>query len=171
MSGLGYQIGNRLTVEERTRYAMVLSDRHHKWGQECPAVDLDFMLCEYNQGVRVAVVEYKHHLADLGSSNGRNYSALSELYLKDGRQVPLFIARYWPDSWAFRTKAYNEAARNWVTRNAVGWDSGAWRDQTEQQFVRMLYQLRYDVLREGDKLTIARLNSIKPPHEEGGAAA
>lgn len=165
MNGRGWQVGNRLSVEERTRQNMILSDRHHHWGQECPAVDLDFMLCEYNHGVSVALVEYKHHLADLGKSNGSNYSALSELYLKDGRQVPLFVTRYWPGIWAFRTKAYNEAARKWVVDTGVGWGSDEWRDQTERQFVTMLYRLRYDALRLGDMKTIERLNDIKPPTE------
>lgn len=171
MSGRGWQIGNRLSVEERTRFAMVLSDRHHAWGQDCPAVDLDFMMCEYNHGISVALIEYKHHLADIGNSNDANYRAMSELYLKDGRQVPLFVARYWPDDgWAFRTKAWNESAQKWAVDCGIGWD-GDWRDQTEQQFVRMLYRLRKDALSLGDEKTIARLNTVKPPAERPARAA
>lgn len=164
-------MSNRLSAEERTRFAMLLSDRHHKWGQDCPAVDLDFMLCEYNNGISVAVIEYKHFAADLGKSNGRNYDAISELYLKDGRQIPLFVAKYWPDIWAFRTKPYNDAARTWAMASGVGWEGSgsSWRDQTEQQFVTMLYRLRYDALRLGDLRTIDRLNKLKPPAEESAA--
>ena len=165
MTGRGYQIGNRLSVEERTALAMRLSDRHHKWGQDCPAIDLDFMMCEYNHGVSVALVEYKHFRADLARSNDSNYAAISELYLKDGRQIPLFVVRYWPDDWAFRTKAFNQAARDWAVASGIGWD-GEWRDQTEQQFVRMLYRLRKDALTLGDERTIERLNSIRPPSDE-----
>lgn len=161
--GRGWQLGNRLSVEQRTEMAMRLSDRHHAWGQDCPAVDLDFMMCEYNHGISVALVDYKHFCADIYRSNDTNYNAMSELYLKDGRQVPLFIARYWPESWAFKTKAVNDAAITWA--NGFGWD-GNWRDQTEQQFVRMLYRLRKDALTAGDERTIERLNTLKPPADE-----
>lgn len=164
MSGPGWQIGNRLSVEDRTRMAMRLSDRHHEWGQDCPAVDLDFVMCEYNHGISVAIVEYKHHLADLGRSSDMNYRAMSELYLNDGRQIPLFVARYWPDTWAFRTCAFNESAAEWARGLGFGWD-GDWRPMTEQQFVRMLYRLRKDALTAGDERTIARLNTVGPPDE------
>lgn len=165
MTGRGWNMGNRVPLEQRVRFAMQLSDRHHKWGQDCPAVDLDFMLCEYNHGISVALVDYKHHAADLANTNGRSYEAMSELYHKDGRQVPFFVARYWPDDWAFRTRAVNNAAREWATGCGIGWD-GDWRDQTEQQFVTMLYRLRKDALTRGDELTIARLNRVKPPAED-----
>lgn len=164
MTGRGWTMRNRVALEDRVRYAARLSDRHHEWGSECPAVDLDFMLCEYNHGLIVALVDYKHHSADLDRTNGSSYNVLSELYLKDGRQVPFFVARYWPDIWAFRTKAVNEAAMKWAVACGYGWDGG-WRDQTEQQFVRMLYRLRKDALTAGDERTINMLNRIPPPGE------
>jgi hypothetical protein len=161
---------SRLSIEDRMRMSMRLSDRHREWGQDCPAVDLDFMMCEYNHGISVALVEYKHFGADVfGKSNTTNYRAISELYLKDGRQVPLFIARYWPDIWAFRTKAENESATAWASSLGFGWD-GNWRDMTEQQFVRMLYRLRKDALNRGDERTIAKLNDVRPPAEDANAS-
>lgn len=39
---------------------MELSGRHRIWGFNCPAVDLDFLMVEYNLGIAIAVVEYKH---------------------------------------------------------------------------------------------------------------
>lgn len=169
MTGRGYQSGRRVKTEVKVRLDLELSDRHREWGTECPAVDLDFMMCEYNHGVSVALVEYKHHTANLSNSNDLNYAAISELYLKDGRQIPLFVARYWPDIWAFRTKAYNQAAVDWAVASGIGWD-GDWRPQSERQFVTMLYQLRKDVLTLGDQLTIARLNADKPPLSEEKAS-
>lgn len=158
----------RVTDEVKVRLDLELSDRHREWGSECPAVDLDFMMCEYNHGISVALVEYKHFTANLSNSNATNYAAISELYLKDGRQIPLFVARYWPDSWAFKTKAFNQAAIDWAAR--FDWD-GEWRDQSEQQFVRMLYRLRKDALTLGDIRTIELLNSAKPPLEQERVAS
>ena len=37
-----------------------LSERHGHWGFNCPAVDLDFVMLEYNHGKPCALVEYKH---------------------------------------------------------------------------------------------------------------
>lgn len=169
MTGRGWNMGNRVPLEDRVRYAAQLSDRHHKWGQDCPAVDLDFLLCEYNHGLSVAIVDYKHFHADIANTNSASHNAVSELYTQDGQQVPFFIARYWPGVWAFRTRAANEAARKWAIDVGIGWD-GDWRDQTEQQFVRMLYRLRKDALTRGDERTIAKLNTEPPPAETKAAS-
>lgn len=141
-----------------------LSDRHRMWGHDCPAVDLDFLLCEYNHGMPVAVVDYKFHLADLGRTNQRTYETLGRLYNEQARQLPFFIARYWPDVWAFKVKPENEAAREWISR--VMSSTSEWVSMTEQQYVSALYRLRKDALTVGDERYIARLNSTGPPMDD-----
>lgn len=152
----------RCNEEQLLRYSQMLSDRHRKWGDDCPAVDLDYLLAEYNHGVTVGIVDYKHHTADLSRTNERTYQALSDLYDRDGNQHPFFVARYWPDMWAFRVKGFNDRAR----AHLCGDD---WMPFSEQQYVRMLYRLRKDALDRRDLAYIAQLNNIPPPREEQAA--
>ena len=47
--------------QERTNWRdQELSARHRTWGFNCPAVDLDFLMVEYNIGKPVGLIEYKH---------------------------------------------------------------------------------------------------------------
>ena len=36
-----------------------LSLRHKKWGYDLPALDMDFLMIEYDHGIPVALIEYK----------------------------------------------------------------------------------------------------------------
>ena len=149
----------RVNAEKWVEYSLQLSDRHRdRWGDDCPAVDADFLLIEYNHGTPVAVVDYKHHSANLKLSNDRNYEALGGLYDVDGNQLPLFIARYWPETWAFKVLGHNDRGRFVL-------QSTAWQSFSEQQYVRMLYRLRKDTLDRRDQAYIERLNTIPPPRE------
>lgn len=162
----------RVSDEERQLADYQLSRRHRKWGDDCPAVDLDFLLCEYYHGVGVAVVDYKHHRANPYKTNTKSFETLSGLYDKQGRQIPFFIARYWPDIWAFRLKAVNEAAVSAlleIGRRSAPDDLPEWLDLDEQSYVRTLYLIRKRALNRGDERTIATLNTIKPPIEAGAA--
>lgn len=143
------------------RYDRMLSERHYEWGQDCPAIDLDFMLIEFNHGVPVAVVDYKYHAADISRTNQRAYEAISRLHNEDGRQIKFFIAKYWPETWAFRVLPVNESAKTWAFNHSDRWEG--WCDFTEQGYVRVLYKLRKDALSRGDEMYIARLNTVPPP--------
>jgi len=153
----------RVDAEKWIGYSLMLSDRHRDfWGDDCPAVDADFLLVEYNHGTPVAVVDYKHCAADLSLTNGRNYEALGGLYGHGGGQLPLFIARYWPGTWAFKVLGKNDSTRYILCGEG-------WMSFTEQQYVRMLYRLRKDALTRGDEAYIARLNTTPPPSKEAAA--
>jgi hypothetical protein len=131
----------------------------------CPAVDLDFVLLEFNHGVPVAVVDYKH-CAKANPLEGLNewaIKAMSELYNKHGENLPFFVARYWPGSWAFRVLPMNEPARRWLPDE--------WTAMTEQQWVTGLHRLRKLVLSVGDEKQIARLKQELPPREDVEHAA
>ena len=121
---------------------------------------MDFLLLEFNHGVPVAVVDYKHFakvdpLADLHDSA---IMALSGLYDDHGMNLPFFVARYWPESWAFKALGMNERARQWLPRDE-------WVSMTEKQWVTGLYRMRKDILDVRDRRYIDRLNNLMPPLE------
>lgn len=172
IGGFGRNDYQRVSDEERIRDTLRLSRRHRKWGDDCPAVDLDFLLCEYNHGISVAIVDYKHHKADLAKTTAKTFTTLSELYGPNGNQLPFFIARYWPDNWSFRLKAVNPAAVDTLVR--IGRRGGPadlpeWLPLSEQAYVRTLYLMRKEALTLGDERTIDQLNDTPPPAEERAA--
>lgn len=160
IGGHGITGGQRINAGDRMQYDRMLSERHYKWGTDCPAVDLDFLMCEFNHGVPVAVVDYKWHGADIDRVNAHTYRALSSFYNARYERLPCFIARYWPDTWAFSVLAINDPARKWLRDNG-------WVPMSEQQWVLLLYRMRKDALTAGDKAYISRLNKVRPPETIG----
>lgn len=131
-----------MTAHERTGWRdQEISNRHRQWGFNCPSVDLDFVMVEYNFGAPVAIVDYKHHLSNMPVTPSHpTMKALGSLYGVNGKQLPFFISYYWPDTWAFRVKPFNERAREILP--AESWD------MTERQWVELLYALRQQHLSE-----------------------
>lgn len=137
-----------------------LSDRHGCWGFNCPAVDLDFVMTEFNHGKPCAVVEYKRCTAKPPETSHSTYRAL--VALADGFHrcengewlhdpLPCFIAIYDPDGWAFFVIPLNEKARKFYAHCSGQWIS-------EQRFVRSLHLLRKSVLNAEDEAAIRQLN-------------
>lgn len=172
IGGAGLSRSNRADAETRIRYDRQLSERHMKWwGDNCPAVDLDFLMCEFNHAVPVALVDYKYFAAELGKTNERTYETLSGFYNKHGDQLPFVVARYWPDTWAFKVLPVNAAAQQWFyERFDVSHDDGHdWLALSEKDYVEALYALRGDALTAGDRRYIERLNTVRPPTETEAA--
>ena len=140
--------------KERTGWRdLALSERHGHWGFNCPAVDLDFVVVEFNYGKPCALVEYKHKNASTPDIGHATYRALVDL--ADGyksRQLPCFIAVYDPIVWAFKVTPLNDSARKHYAHC-----DGEWI--TEQRFVKSLHLLRKSVLDADDKSAIAALNN------------
>lgn len=128
-----------------------LSKRHGSWGFNCPAVDLDFVMMEYNHGKPCALVEYKHMNARVADPKHATYRALVALAdgYKDG-PLPCLIARYNPECWSFIITPLNDAARSHYA-HCIG------ITLTEQRFVRSLHLLRKVVLTDEDNRAIAAL--------------
>jgi hypothetical protein len=129
-----------------------LSKRHGFWGFNCPAVDLDFVMMEYNHGKPCALVEYKHINARPIDPNHATYRAL--VALSDGYccgPLPCFVARYDPSDWTFTVHPLNDRARAHYV-HCVG------VTLTEQRFVRSLHLLRKSVLTAEDEAAIAALH-------------
>ena len=125
-----------------------ISRRHRHWGFNCPAVDLDFLVAEYNIGMPVALVEYKHNRARLPNLKHATYRALTELC--DGYRddpLPFIVAFYWPEMWAFRATPVNDAARRAFRPDEM---------LSEYEYVRRLYRLRHLVLSKHLEDTLCR---------------
>lgn len=137
-----------------------LSLRHRLWGDDVPAVDVDFLLIEYDRGAPVAVIDYKHHKkkrSDIRLRGDSNHQALGSLHNSNGAQIPFYICRYWPGTWAVEAIAVNEAA---IRRAPALRD---WFEMTESQWVTGLYRLRNRIIPEGIDVL---LNQEMPPVEK-----
>jgi hypothetical protein len=108
-----------------------LSERHRRWGWDCPAVDLDFLFLEYDKGKAVAIVEYKHERAAPQYASHPTYQAMIDLGTRAG--VPVFAARYKGDFSLFSIIPLNVHAKKFL---------GERKAMTEGEWVSFLYKLR-----------------------------
>jgi len=138
---------------ERTGWRCeAISRRHREWGWNCPAVDLDFVVAEYNHGQPVALVEYKDKHAQKPNLDHPTYNALTAL--ADGYKkgaIPFFIATYCPENWWFIVSPVNDCAVKYYSHVAG-------KKISEQRFVKSLYLLRSKVLAACDIAVINKLN-------------
>jgi len=118
--------------QERTGWRdLRLSQRHRRWGWDCPAVDLDFIFLEYDRGKATAIVEYKHENAPPQYYTHPTYMALVDLGTRAG--VPVFACRYADDfSWYLPTPL-NPQAKKWLSAETR---------MTEADWVTLLYRIR-----------------------------
>ena len=131
------------TRKERTNWRDErISARHRDWGFNCPAVDLDFLMVEYNHGLPVGLVEYKSYQARMPSYDHATYRALSALatgYSRviDGTRVhdplPFLLVFYWADQWTFRVHPVNSEAKKHYSNPEL---------MSEYDYVTRLYKLR-----------------------------
>ena len=149
-----------MSKEERTGWRdKELSLRHRQWGFNCPAVDLDFLMLEYNHGKPAALVEYKHKNAKKPNISHPTYQSLICLANEHrSGSLPCFIAIYDPEVWSFSVTPLNEPAKQHYN-HCLG------KTLSEQQFVKSLYLLRKKVLSEEDKKVIAKLNYVVAPRD------
>ena len=118
--------------EERTGFRdLGLSNRHRKWGWDCPAVDLDFLFLEYDKGQPVAIVEYKHEKASPQWAVHPTYQAMINLGTRAG--VPVFAARYKDDFSEWKIVPLNDIAKEKCPARVT---------MTEREWVTFLYELR-----------------------------
>jgi len=146
--------------QERTNWRCAdISERHRRWGFNCPAVDLDFVMVEYNHGKPVALIEYKERHAKEPVLLHPTYRALTAL--ADGYSpapLPFIVAFYCAEDWWFRIIPVNVRAQEYFGHVAH-------TPISEQRFVRGLYLLRKQSLTAADERAIAELNNIVPAVE------
>jgi len=108
-----------------------LNERHRKWGWDCPAVDLDFLFLEYDKGLPVAIVEYKHERAPKQFASHPTYQAI--INLGTWAKIPVFAARYKDDFSEWMIVPLNEFAKEKLSERQA---------MTEREWVTFLYELR-----------------------------
>ena len=111
-----------------------LSARHRRWGYDCPAVDIDFLMIEYDHGVASALVEYKNEHAAPQYASHPTYQAM--INLGDRAQLPVFAVRYKDDFSEWRVVPLNNCAKEILPDTET---------MSEDEWVQLLYRLRgYD---------------------------
>ena len=121
-----------------------LSQRHRLWGYNVPAMDIDFLMVEYDKCVPKALIDYKHEHAAIDLTN---VGARTLCKLGDMAHIPAFIVRYGhsnQDGWWgeiaedsipwFEIWPLNEIARKQTLWNNKRID--------EHAMVEFLYELR-----------------------------
>lgn len=149
-----------MTANERTGWRdLEFSERHrNKYGFNCPAVDIDFLMIEYNYSKPVALVEYKHCRA-LNSNppiniNHPSFKALRQL--ADDTDIYCILAFYWPDDWKFKIEPINEKSILFYADEYGFYEQNDCYFLTEQQFVSSLYKMRET---EISKQILSKLNN------------
>lgn len=122
-----------------------ISARHREWGFNCPAVDIDFMVIEYDMKKVMALVDYKHEAKPWPVNlKEANYEALRDLAdrtcscggctCKSRYRVPAFVCRYeGADLRWFEPEAINDIGRVWVPER---------QRLSEREWVVLLYRMR-----------------------------
>jgi len=133
--------------QERTSWRdKGLSERHRLWGWDCPAIDIDFLLLEFDEGKARALVEYKNEHAKTQRTGHPSYKALIDLGDRAG--VPVFACRYSDDFVKWVVFPLNEKAKPLLPPE---WGT----EMTEREYVSFLYELRG---KEAPGILLSQLN-------------
>jgi len=145
------------TRPERTQWRdQNLSERHRKWGFNCPAIDIDFLMIEFHVGKPIAIVDYKRYTGSIKNLNQKSINAIS--ILANNSNIPFFVVFYWDGVWAFRIKAINHIAKNTLQQHNLDEN----KILTEQEYVYFLYRLRNIKLTKEEEKLIKSLNNKFP---------
>jgi hypothetical protein len=123
----------RVPIEDLIRYRMEMSERHRLWGFDCPAVDIDFLVIEYDFEVPRALIEMKYISADIDQSKA---SLKSLTNLANAAKIPFFIVTYFNDINGirkYRIEQKNKYAEEIIIEK---------KDLTEKEYVSLLYKIR-----------------------------
>lgn len=136
--------------KERTGWRdEALSERHRKWGWDCPAVDVDFLMLEYDRGMPVALVEYKNEHAASVNLTHPTFRALTELADRAG--VLFLLVRYATDFSTWRVTPVNQVAKDAILLKPGG-TSVVWNEET---YVRWLLHIRDEARKSAKPVDLA----------------
>lgn len=117
---------------ERTGWRdLGLSQRHRMWGLKLPAVDLDFILLEFDKSQPTALIEYKSELAAEQFPTHPSLVALT--HLGNRANLPVFVVRYATNFEWFRIMPLNAVAKKIIPERIT---------VPEREFVSWLYSIR-----------------------------
>lgn len=108
-----------------------LSARHRLWGWDCPAIDIDFLMLEYDQGLPIALIEYKNEGAVGQNYNHPSYRAIIEL--GNRAHIPVFIVWYRSDFSQWHIAGLNVIGKRYHPEGTF---------MSEVEYVAFLYKLR-----------------------------
>jgi hypothetical protein len=136
-----------MTANERhNKRDAILSLKHRSWGFNVPAVDIDFLMIEYDQSIPKALIEYRH----INGAIRVDASIKAIIALADAANIPFFVVQYsyatddgtlWKEATVdtparFRIICMNPLAeKHWFT-----WDDNDWLD--EQAYRKWLHEIR-----------------------------
>jgi|SRR5579875_3254997 len=134
---------------------MELSERHRLWGFNCPAVDIDFLMVEYNHAEPVALIEYKFEFERIPDLSHPSYRAIGKL--ADCSDIPFAVVSVFRDPWRFVVYPVNHLAKQ-------KWTTG--KELSEREYVRSLYELRNHLSEEAECEILNKLSDEKSPVAE-----
>lgn len=121
-----------MSRNERTGWRdFEISQRHRRYGWDCPAVDLDFLLLEYDHGKASAIIEYKNERSPKQYASHPTYQALIDLGNK--ANIPVIAVRYATDFSWWKVTPLNGKAKQFIPQR---------KEMNEVDFVTLLYNIR-----------------------------
>ena len=121
-----------MTSFERTGWRdEELSRWHRRLGVNCPAVDVDFLLVEYDHGKASALIEYKNEYASPQYASHPNYQALIDL--GDRADLPVIVCRYKTDFSQWKVIPLNDKAKSIIPQRTT---------LNEIEYISLLYKIR-----------------------------
>lgn len=129
MENKEYQVKQELTNNRDLDF----SKRHREYGFNVPAVDIDFLMLEYDYGKAVSLIEYKQFNAPHLNLNHTSINAIRDLAENKKGQLPAFVVYYYKPTWNFHVVPLNDAAKR-TFKKPVNF--------SEVAFINFLYWLR-----------------------------
>lgn len=132
-----------MSARERSGWRDIgFSWRHRtRYGFNCPATDVDFLMFEYDNARVVALVEYKHERA-APVVLSRSHSLLAIAAMASESRRPFFLVRYADDYSWFRVRPANPSAIARCHALGLSLDAHHIFTTTEAEYVTFLYRLR-----------------------------
>lgn len=127
-----------------------ISSIHRKWGWNCPAIDVDMIMIEYDDGEPVAIIEYKHINASQQSMSERALRPLRRL--SERAQLPFFLVVYNDSDITFCITPRNRMA---VEMRISG-------TMSERDYVDALYRMRGRDLNNDPEFDASSLCGFSP---------
>jgi hypothetical protein len=124
-----------MAAHERTGWRDADLSEHHRdvFGIDCPAVDIDFLVIEYDRCEPRALVEYKNeHASPIDTGKSPSIKAIRNL--ADAAGIPAFIVRYTSEFSRWKVRALNEPAAAYLPSDESYMDEIGW--------VTVLYAVR-----------------------------